>query len=255
MFNFSYSHIGQTQWEFNKSTNSFIIKSLTKIDNNAEIYLNYGLKIQYKYLYTYGFTIFPYEHNGIYLQFNFNISDPLLKTKEFLIDCKNTPYICDMIFYENFDIHFVENMQIFSLLRFINYEGSIENIGNFVDPPVKNFALAKNEKRKICIYNGISRKNELKCLQKLKEIAMKILQNLNMKNTISTDIKLYNENIQIYYEGEKHVLMEIIKFCEICIQILSNKSLKKAQNYFDSVKKNIPNFTKYINEIIFPLFN
>ena len=120
-------------------------------------------------------------------------------------------YIKTFKYFEDYKDNAPKNDKYLGFLRFIQYDGPLDEIGKrFVNPPIESPETCSTLRRKLRM-QAISVANERKMLQKLKEIAGICLA--KFPQSYDEDVKLlasskltYNERNCIYYRcGEKKV--------------------------------------------------
>ena len=107
----------QTHWNFDDSSNSFIIKGLTNVKKGDEVFDSYGIKCNSRFLLNYGFTVENNEDNEFKIIIILNESFPYYKEKINCLGVKN----CNKKFSLMYNLLDQKVLQFFSFLRFCLY--------------------------------------------------------------------------------------------------------------------------------------
>ena len=79
----------QTQWNFDDTSNSFMIKGANKIKKGDEVFDSYGIKCNSRFLLNYGFTFENNKDNEFKILLILNESSPYFKEKMAYFCAKN----------------------------------------------------------------------------------------------------------------------------------------------------------------------
>jgi len=187
-----------------------------RYSGSKKICENYGSKPNYRFLFYYGFVIDNNNKNAVYVPLQLSKSDPLASIKEKIIGVACGRNIDTFTYFENYAADMKTNDKLLGYLRFLEYDGNLNDIGKYFDPPFNNTKSAKAKKRKLNL-PPISIDNEKKMLSRLKLIAETNLK--KYPQTYEEDVKILKEqekalsfnqrNCLIFRMGEKKVFFDI----------------------------------------------
>jgi len=227
MFNHHYDKIGQTYWKYEDSTDSFDVRAQRAIPINDAVFFaysklskiceNYGQKPNYRFLFYYGFLIDNNNKNAVYIRLQLSKSDSLAPIKENMIGTACGRDIRTFKYFENYAADMKTNDKLLGYLRFFEYEGNLNDIGQYFNPPIENVKTVKVMKRKLRL-PPVSVDNEKKMLARLKLIAEASLK--KYPQTYEEDVKILKEqektlsfnqrNSLIFRMGEKKVFFTTV---------------------------------------------
>ena len=224
----------QTHWNFDDTSNSFIIKAVTNVKKGEEVFDSYGIKCNSRFLLNYGFTVENNEDNEFKIILMLNETSPLFKEKMTFLGGKNYSKKFSLVINSDSKI-----APFFSFLRFILY-----NKPNFKD---------------VDTTKPISIENEIVVFNKLKELMKAYLA--KYPTTLEYDIEYLNKNKKkmdfneyncyIIRIGEKRILNYYLNMANDILQLLNtNKSdVKKIfKNLAGKFESNNLNNVNNINE-------
>lgn len=116
--------------------------------------------------------------------------------------CSGYTYIKTFKYFENFENNAKANNKFLGWLRYIEYDGNLNNLAEFFDPPLDS-VFQEDRKRKIKL-SALSIANEKKMLQKLKQIAECCLK--KYPQTLEEDIKLLKENKDMTFNKRNSII-------------------------------------------------
>ena len=195
----------QTQWNFDDTSNSFMIKGATKIKKGDEVFDSYGIKCNSRFLLNYGFTVENNEDNEFKILLILNESSPYFKEKMAYLGAKNISKKFSLV------LNLSDNkiIQFFSFLRFILY-----NKPNFKD---------------IDTTRPISIQNEIDLFTKLKELMNMYIS--KYPTTLDYDVEYFKKNKQkigfneyncyVIRIGEKKILNYYLNMSIDILQLLN----------------------------------
>ena len=195
----------QTQWNFDDTSNSFMIKGATKIKKGDEVFDSYGIKCNSRFLLNYGFTVENNEDNEFKILLILNESSPYFKEKMAYLGAKNISKKFSLV------LNLSDNkiIQFFSFLRFILY-----NKPNFKD---------------IDTTRPISIQNEIDLFTKLKGLMNMYIS--KYPTTLDYDIEYFKKNKQkigfneyncyVIRIGEKKILNYYLNMSIDILQLLN----------------------------------
>lgn len=213
----------------------FGIISLKNINKDFEVFDCYGRKNNLRYLLNYGFVIENNDDDDIEIEICLNKNFPNYEQKIKIISL-----FPKRVFYLSKNVEDIQTFQFFSFVRFLIYDGCIDNI-NF------NFA--------------ISLENEIKVLKEIINILNKEL--LRYDNSLNDDILYLKENknkmtfneynCYIIRISEKDILNYYIIMCEKCINLFQ-KSINEIEvilkNLIYENNNNLLEYEFYIKEVL-----
>ncbi len=148
--------------------------------------------------------------NAVYIKLRLNPADPHLPAKEKLIGSSRGTLIKTFKYFENYKDNQKTNDKYMSYLRYVEYDGDLNAISEYLVPPVEDVRTCRGMRRKLRLA-PVSVENEKKALGKLKLIAEKCLS--KYPQTYEEDLKLlqnklltFNQrNCIVLRSGEKKV--------------------------------------------------
>jgi histone-lysine N-methyltransferase SETD3 len=231
----NHKKIKETKWFYSENEEFFGVISLKNINKDFEVFDCYGRKNNLRYLLNYGFAIENNEDDDIQIEICLNENFPNYEKKINLVSL-----FPKRVFYLSKNIEDIQTFQFFSFVRFLIYDGCIDNI-NF------NFA--------------ISLENEIKVLKEIINILNKEL--LRYDNSLNDDILYLKENknkmtfneynCYIIRISEKDILNYYIIMCEKCINLFQ-KSINEIEvilkNLIYENNNNLLEYEFYIKEVL-----
>ena len=250
----------QTQWFYDDNLESFVIQAIDDIKEGNEIFDSYGKKTNARFLLNYGFCLEENDTSEYLLNIDFNNSYPLFDIKKqiFRNEFENN-YNINRNFCLNNNIYESQIIELLSFLRFILFDGDINDLYNIINSNSNENNIEIN----IFYIPPIDKDLEIKVLKHLHLLCRKSLA--KYPTTFEQDQNIYNNknknnisfnkrNCLLLLMNEKTVLSFYIYFCEYCISLLKLKSqkevLSKVSNDF---KYNECQFEFYIQEVILKL--
>ncbi len=219
------------------------------------------MKPNYRFLFYYGFLIDNNKSNAVYIKLNTDPSDPQAALKEKMIGVyKHGGTIRTFKYFEDFAGNQKINEKFLSYLRFLEYEGDLNRLGEYFTPMIANVKTCKSAKRKLNL-PSISVENESKMLVRLKKLAQENLA--GYPQTYEEDVKLmqneksltFNQrNCIIFRMGEKKVYKNMIGMAEAGLSILT-KPVKDATIFAKGMVQTPSAFSLYIQRSIIPLLS
>ena len=252
----------QTQWYYDDSINSFVIKASEDIIKGDEIYDSYGKKTNDRFLLNYGFAIEDNDSAEYGLNVIFNDCYPLYELKKKLIKNDKKLIKC---FYLNINLYESQIVELLSFLRFCMFEGNINDLKKIIlynENNIfkeKSFLSFDNNNLGFGYIPPINKEIEINVLKKLKVL---LIQALNQyPTTLEQDKQIYNENKNISFNhknclllimSEKNVINYYIYFCEYCLEKLKIKNRKQLIDEL-SININDFQFEFYLQEALLKL--
>ena len=250
----------QTQWFYDDNLESFVIQAIDDIKEGNEIFDSYGKKTNARFLLNYGFCLEENDTSEYLLNIDFNNSYPLFDIKKqiFRNEFENNNNI-NRNFCLNNNIYESQIIELLSFLRFILFDGDINDLYNIINSNSNENNIEIN----IFYIPAINKDLEIKVLKHLHLLCRKSLA--KYPTTFEQDQNIYNNknknnisfnkrNCLLLLMNEKTVLSYYIYFCEYCISLLKLKTQKeiltKVSNDF---KYNECQFEFYIQEVILKL--
>ena len=250
----------QTQWFYDDNLESFVIQAIDDIKEGNEIFDSYGKKTNARFLLNYGFCLEENDTSEYLLNIDFNNNYPLFDIKKqiFRNEFENN-YNINRNFCLNNNIYESQIIELLSFLRFILFDGDINDLYNIINSNSNENNIEIN----IFYIPAINKDLEIKVLKHLHLLCRKSLA--KYPTTFEQDQNIYNNknknnisfnkrNCLLLLMNEKTVLSFYIYFCEYCISLLKLKSqkevLSKVSNDF---KYNECQFEFYIQEVILKL--
>ena len=251
----------QTQWFYDDNLESFVIQAIDDIKEGNEIFDSYGKKTNARFLLNYGFCLEENDTSEYLLNIDFNNNYPLfdIKKQVFRNEFENNNNI-NRNFCLNNNIYESQIIELLSFLRFILFDGDINDLYNIFNSNSNENNIEIN----IFYIPAINKDLEIKVLKHLHLLCRKSLA--KYPTTFEQDQNIYNNknknnisfnkrNCLLLLMNEKTVLSFYIYFCEYCISLLKLKSqkevLSKVENDF---KYNECQFEFYIQEVILKLY-
>ena len=196
----------QTHWNFDDTSNSFVIKGAGNVTKGEEVFDSYGIKCNSRFLLNYGFTVENNEDNEFKIILILNESSPYFKEKKAFLGYKSTSRKFSLVL-NNKDENKI--IQFFSYLRFILY-----NKPNFKD---------------IDTSKPISLQNEITLYNKFKELMNYYLS--KYPTTLDYDIKYFEKNknnmecneynCYVIRIGEKKILNYYLNMANDILELLN----------------------------------
>ena len=250
----------QTQWFYDDNLESFVIQAIDDIKEGNEIFDSYGKKTNARFLLNYGFCLEENDTSEYLLNIDFNNNYPLFDIKKqiFRNEFENN-YNINRNFCLNNNIYESQIIELLSFLRFILFDGDINDLYNIINSNSNENNIEIN----IFYIPPIDKDLEIKVLKHLHLLCRKSLA--KYPTTFEQDQNIYNNknknnisfnkrNCLLLLMNEKTVLSYYIYFCEYCISLLKLKTQKeiltKVSNDF---KYNECQFEFYIQEVILKL--
>ena len=250
----------QTQWFYDDNLESFVIQAIDDIKEGNEIFDSYGKKTNARFLLNYGFCLEENDTSEYLLNIDFNNNYPLFDIKKqiFRNEFENN-YNINRNFCLNNNIYESQIIELLSFLRFILFDGDINDLYNIINSNSNENNIEIN----IFYIPAINKDLEIKVLKHLHLLCRKSLA--KYPTTFEQDQNIYNNknknnisfnkrNCLLLLMNEKTVLSYYIYFCEYCISLLKLKTQKeiltKVSNDF---KYNECQFEFYIQEVILKL--
>ena len=251
----------QTQWFYDDNLESFVIQAIDDIKEGNEIFDSYGKKTNARFLLNYGFCLEENDTSEYLLNIDFNNNYPLfdIKKQVFRNEFENNNNI-NRNFCLNNNIYESQIIELLSFLRFILFDGDINDLYNIFNSNSNENNIEIN----IFYIPAINKDLEIKVLKHLHLLCRKSLA--KYPTTFEQDQNIYNNknknnisfnkrNCLLLLMNEKTVLSFYIYFCEYCISLLKLKSqkevLSKVANDFKYIECQ---FEFYIQEVILKLY-
>ena len=244
----------QTQWYYDDNLESFVIQAIEDIKEGSEIFDSYGKKTNSRFLLNYGFCLEDNDTSEYLLSINFNEKYPLFDMKKKIF--KNEAE-CNLKIKRNFCLNnnFYESqiVELLSFLRFILYDGDINNLFNIINSNENEMEI------NILYIPAINKQLEIKVLKHLYSLCKKSLakypttfeQDKNIYNNKNNNISFNYRNCLLLLMNEKTVLAYYMYFCEYCLELFK---LKNQKDIITKVKSDYKNndcqFDFYIQEVI-----
>ena len=250
----------QTQWYFDTKLNSFVIQATEEIEKGDEIFDSYGKKTNARFLLNYGFALEDNDTSEYILTVKFNENYPLYNEKKFYF--KKEKNYCKS-FNLNINIYESQILELLSFLRFILFNGNLDDINKYNFMKTNNNDLFENQNLSYFFIPPINKELEIQVLQKLLYLCQIELSKYptSMEQDkqllkVNKNINFNEKNILLLLINEKSVLKYYIHFCEYCLELikLNNKKEVLAKitndiNYSDF------QFDFYIQDAVFRLVN
>ena len=248
----------QTQWYYDDNLESFVIQATEDIPEGSEIFDSYGKKTNARFLLNYGFCLEDNDTSEFVMTIAFNESYPLFEEKKNFFQ---NEYELVRSFNLNNNFYESQIIEILSFLRFILFEGDINELYNAINSSENIY----NEEVPLTFYyiQPISKELEIKVLKHLNLLCRRALgkypttfeedQNiLKTKKNISFNLR----NCLLLLMSEKTVLSYFIFFCEYCLELLKLKTqIEVLTKLSTDYKYNDCQFDFYIQEIVLKLIN
>ena len=248
----------QTQWYYDDNFESFVIQATEDIQEGSEIFDSYGKKTNARFLLNYGFCLEDNDTSEFVMTIAFNESYPLFEEKKNFFQ---NEYELVRSFNLNNNFYESQIIEILSFLRFILFEGDINELYNAINSSENIY----NEEVPLTFYyiQPISKELEIKVLKHLSLLCRRALgkypttfeedQNLlKTKKNISFNLR----NCLLLLMSEKTVLSYFIFFCEYCLELLKLKTqIEVLTKLSTDYKYNDCQFDFYIQEIVLKLIN
>ena len=248
----------QTQWYYDDNFESFVIQATEDIQEGSEIFDSYGKKTNARFLLNYGFCLEDNDTSECVMTIAFNESYPLFEEKKNFFQ---NEYELVRSFNLNNNFYESQIIEILSFLRFILFEGDINELYNAINSSENIY----NEEVPLTFYyiQPISKELEIKVLKHLSLLCRRALgkypttfeedQNLlKTKKNISFNLR----NCLLLLMSEKTVLSYFIFFCEYCLELLKLKTqIEVLTKLSTDYKYNDCQFDFYIQEIVLKLIN
>ena len=250
----------QTQWFYDDNLESFVIQAIDDIKEGNEIFDSYGKKTNARFLLNYGFCLEENDTSEYLLNIDFNNSYPLFDIKKqiFKNESKNQKNI-NRNFCLNNNIYESQIIELLSFLRFILFDGDINDLYNIINSNSNENNIEIN----IFYIPPIDKDLEIKVLKHLHLLCRKSLakypttfeQDQNIYNNKNKNNIAFNKrNCLLLLMNEKTVLSYYIYFCEYCISLLKLNSQKEVLSKVSKdFKYNECQFEFYIQEVILKL--
>ncbi len=251
----------QTQWFYDDNLESFVIQAIDDIKEGNEIFDSYGKKTNARFLLNYGFCLEENDTSEYLLNIDFNNNYPLfdIKKQVFRNEFENNNNI-NRNFCLNNNIYESQIIELLSFLRFILFDGDINDLYNIFNSNSNENNIEIN----IFYIPAINKDLEIKVLKHLHLLCRKSLA--KYPTTFEQDQNIYNNknknnisfnkrNCLLLLMNEKTVLSFYIYFCEYCISLLKLKSQKEVlSKVANDFKYNECQFEFYIQEVILKLY-
>ena len=143
MFNYKYGS-NMTYWEYDETTNEFIVTATEVIKQGQEvrsplhlqIFVSYGKKASSKFLLFYGFVPEENDKNVVEFPIFFNSTDSLKQLKEKAVACETNPRLLKA----NANTDDTLFQELISYLRFVEFTGTPEDFTAVTHPPPSSCA-------------------------------------------------------------------------------------------------------------------
>ena len=247
----------QTQWYYDDNLESFVIQAIEDIKEGSEIFDSYGKKTNARFLLNYGFCLEENDTSEYLLTINFNEKYPLYDIKKKIFKSEyEYDYKINRNFCLNNNIYESQIIELLSFLRFILFDGDINNLYNVIN------SNSNENDMEISIFYlpPIDKDLEIKILKHLHLLCRKAMS--KYPTTFEQDKKMFDNkdknnisfnlrNCLLLLMNEKTVLSYYMYFCEYCIELLKLKTQKEVlAKVSNDYKYNDCQFNFYIQEVI-----
>ena len=160
----------QTQWYYDDNLESFVIQATEDIPEGSEIFDSYGKKTNARFLLNYGFCLEDNDTSEFVMTIAFNESYPLFEEKKNFFQ---NEYELVRSFNLNNNFYESQIIEILSFLRFILFEGDINELYNAINSSENIY----NEEVPLTFYyiQPISKELEIKVLKHLNLLCRRAL--------------------------------------------------------------------------------
>ena len=243
--------INMSSWTYNDNNRGFTVQANVNMKKGEEVYNSYGPKCNSRYFFSYGFTVENNKENEIPIQLSLDAKDELFSIKFMLNGRSNF-----MRMRVKDDFTKPGMLYLLCYIRLILFKGSVENL-------LEN-RVEINDTSSYTLYgnyigvgiSAVSVSNEISTHKKVIEIATNQLKHYSEVyefdlQLLKTELKNNVRNCIRMRAGEKRILLNMIRFSELCLKLLE-LPLKEAKEYYNKIEDK-EMYEYYINKVLFPL--
>mmetsp|Transcript_5762 Transcript_5762/g.10286 ORF Transcript_5762/g.10286 Transcript_5762/m.10286 type:complete len:577 (-) Transcript_5762:40-1770(-) len=215
----------QTSWSYDQMKGGFIIEANEEIERGLEVMDSYGKKCNSRFLLNYGFIVLENDGNEYPFKIALTPNDQHYRLKKNILESNSEQVLRVMA-----SIKEEVFLEVLGMLRFIELEE------DHLLPQLVQECSAENSRFKLSRVPPISIKNELRVLQRLKNLAQEGLEaypeTLAHDEALleTTDLTQNQRNCVLMRKGEKEILHWFIKFVDTVTPLLNlqPKELRKT---------------------------